>query len=242
MIASAVYIFNDYQDIKVDRQHPKKQYRPLAAATIPLYSAFILMLFLMAMGLISMALINQQGMLITLIYLLLNIVYSLSLKHIAILDVTSIALGFVLRLFVGSAVTGIVLSMWMVIITFLLTLFIALAKRRDDILILLKTGKKSRKVLDGYNLAFIDSVMNIMASIVILSYILYTILIGESQRLHHDYLYSTSLFVVLGMMRYLQIIFVEENSGSPIRVSLQDRFIQITIICWLLSFVWMLYL
>lgn len=171
----------------------------------------------------------------------LNIAYSFYLKHVAILDVTIIAIGFVLRLFIGSAVTGIQLSMWIVIMTFLLALFMALAKRRDDILIFLETGKKMRKVIDGYNLQFLDTAMAIMASIVIVSYTMYTTSADIIERFNNQYLYLTALFVILGVMRYLQIVFVHLDSGSPTKIAMKDRFIQMTILAWIISFVWILY-
>ena len=240
--ASAIYILNDYFDIEEDRQHPKKKYRPLASGDINKKQAIIIMFFLLLMGISIMSLLSVSATLIVLTYILMNIVYSLWLKHIAILDVTTIAIGFVLRLFIGSAVTGIYLSMWIVIMTFLLALFMALAKRRDDILIYMNTGTKMRKVIDGYNLKFIDGAMMIMASVVIVSYTLYTTSKEVISRVDSgEFLYLTTLFVILGIMRYMQITFVFENSGSPSEIILKDRFIQSTLVCWILSFIWILY-
>lgn len=240
--ASAVYILNDYKDIEEDRQHPRKKYRPLASGAISKKNASLLMLFFVLVGLGLMLQLSMQAFAILLVYILLNIAYSFSFKHIAILDVTVIAIGFVLRLFVGSIVTGTHLSMWIVIMTFLLALFLALAKRRDDVLIYMDTGKKMRQVINGYNLQLIDGAMMIMASVVIVSYLLYTTSTQVLQRLNSEYLYLTALFVILGVMRYLQIAFVENNSGSPTKIVLKDRFIQITILGWVMSFVWILYL
>lgn len=240
--ASAVYILNDYQDIEEDRLHPKKKFRPLASGVIGKRQAIAIMLVLFTVGITLMGLTSLTAMLILLAYIVTNIAYSFSLKHIAILDVCIIATGFVLRLFVGATVTDIHLSMWIVIMTFLLALFMALAKRRDDMLIFINTGKKMRKVINGYNLPFIDAAMSIMAGVVIVSYILYTTSTPIVQRLNSEYLYLTALFVVLGVMRYLQITFVEQDSGSPTKIVLNDRFLQLTIVAWLMSFVWILYL
>lgn len=240
--ASAIYIFNDYQDIDADREHPRKRNRPLASGAISKKAAMILMLILAVCGPGLMFTISIDALGILAMYMVLNLAYSFKLKHIAILDVTIIAIGFVLRLFVGSVATSITLSMWIVIMTFLLALFLALAKRRDDVLIYINTGKKMRQVIDGYNLQLIDSAMTIMAAVVIVSYILYTTSVDAVQRLGSEHLYLTALFVILGIMRYLQIALVEENSGSPTRIALVDRFIQITIVCWLASFGWIIYL
>jgi len=241
LTASAIYTLNDYHDIEEDRQHPKKKNRPLASGAISKTQAIGIMAILSLLGFALMLSLSLQAGAILATYVLMNIAYSFYLKHIAILDVTIIAIGFVLRLFIGSAVTGIALSMWIVIMTFLLALFLALAKRRDDVLIYLETGKKMRKVIDGYNLPFLDGAMMIMASVVIVSYTLYTTSTEVVTRMDSQYLYLTALFVILGIMRYLQIAFVLKDSGSPTKIVLRDRFTQLTLLGWILSFGWILY-
>jgi decaprenyl-phosphate phosphoribosyltransferase len=241
LTASAIYILNDYHDIEEDRQHPKKKNRPLASGAISRAQATVIMVVLFVASFSLIVPLSLPATVIVGIYVVMNIAYSLYLKHVAIIDVTVIAIGFVLRLFVGAAVTGIELSMWIVIMTFLLALFMALAKRRDDVLIYLNTGKKMRKVIDGYNLQFLDVAMAIMASVVIVAYTIYTTSTEVVERVHSQYLYLTALFVILGIMRYLQITFVQKESGSPTRIVLKDRFVQLTLIGWILSFVWILY-
>jgi 4-hydroxybenzoate polyprenyltransferase len=241
LTASAIYILNDYHDIEEDRQHPKKKNRPLASGAISRAQATVIMVVLFVASFSLIVPLSLPATVIVGIYVVMNIAYSLYLKHVAIIDVTVIAIGFVLRLFVGAAVTGIELSMWIVIMTFLLALFMALAKRRDDVLIYLNTGKKMRKVIDGYNLQFLDVAMAIMASVVIVAYTIYTTSAEVVERVHSQYLYLTALFVILGIMRYLQITFVQKESGSPTRIVLKDRFVQLTLIGWILSFVWILY-
>ncbi len=239
--ASAIYTLNDYYDIEDDRVHPKKKTRPLASGAISKPQAITIMGILFSIGFGLMYLLSLKATLILATYVVMNIAYSIWLKHIAILDITTIAIGFVLRLFIGSAVTGIALSMWIVIMTFLLALFMALAKRRDDVLIYLETGKKMRRVIDGYNLQFLDGAMMIMASVVIVSYTLYTTSAEVVARVGSQYLYLTALFVILGIMRYLQIAFVLLDSGSPTKIVLGDRFIQFTLLGWIVSFGWILY-
>ncbi len=241
LTASAIYALNDYHDIEEDRQHPTKKNRPLAAGTITRPQAKIIIAILFFVGFSLMALLSLKAVIIVIAYIIINIAYSLQLKHIAILDITIIAIGFVLRLFVGSAATDIPLSMWIVIITFLLALFMALAKRRDDVLIFLETGKKMRRVIDGYNLQFLDTAMAIMASVVIVSYVMYATSTEAITRVHSEYLYLTSFFVILGIMRYLQITFVFKDSGSPTKIVMEDRFMQCILICWMISFAWILY-
>ena len=152
-----------------------------------------------------------------------------------------VAVSLVFRLFIGAAVTSIELSHWIVTITFLLALFLALAKRRDDVLIYSKTGIKMREVVDGYNLQFLDMAMSIMSAVVIVAYIIFTSS-EQSTAIQSEYLYLTSFFVITGVLRYLQITLVEENSGSPTQIILKDLFMQICIVSWLLSFALILYI
>jgi len=241
LTASAIYTFNDYRDINEDRQHPKKKNRPIASGAISKPQAIMLMAVLFITGFALMASLSLEAVGILSTYTILNVAYSMKLKHVAILDVAIIATGFVLRLFIGSVVTDIPLSMWIVVITFLLALFMALAKRRDDVLIFEDTGQKTRKVIDGYNLQFLDTAMAIMASVVIVAYTIYTTSAEVIARVHSDYLYLTSLFVILGIMRYLQIALVFKDSGSPTKIVLKDRFMQATLVGWALTFAVILY-
>lgn len=239
LIASAVYIFNDYHDVEEDKLHPTKKNRPLASGSISKKKALLLMLTLLLAGLIGASLSGRQMLYIVFVYLSLNGAYTLKLKHVAIIDVFIIAIGFVLRLFIGSAVTSIQLSMWIILMTFLLALFLALAKRRDDVLVFLSDGAKVRKVIDGYNLDVVNSAITILASVTIVSYIMYTVSPEIIKRAHTDKLYLSVIFVLLGIMRYLQVAFVDKKSGSPTDVLLRDRFIQLTILGWVLT-LWIL--
>ncbi len=241
LTASAIYSLNDYHDIEEDREHPKKRNRPLASGAITKKEAVVMMVMLSVTGFVLMTSLSFNAAAILGAYVVMNVAYSFFLKHVAIVDVTIIAVGFVLRLFIGSAVTGIPLSMWIVIMTFLLALFMALAKRRDDVLIYLNTGKKMRKVIDGYNLQFLDTAMAIMASVVIVAYTIYTTSAEVVARVHSEYLYLTALFVILGILRYMQIAFVQQDSGSPTKIVLKDRFMQLTIVGWGVAFAWILY-
>jgi 4-hydroxybenzoate polyprenyltransferase len=171
---------------------------------------------------------------ILIIYVLLNIFYSLKLKRIALLDVTIIDIGFVLRLFVGSFAYNVSLEIWIVIMTFLLALFLALAKRRDDVLIFNKSGTKMRKSMGGYNLQLIDGSMLVMSAIVIVAYIQYTTSLEIINKFNSEYLYLTALFVTFGVLRYLQITLVEKKSGSPTEVILKDKTMQVNLLLWLL--------
>lgn len=235
MIASSIYVFNDLMDMEEDKKHPKKCFRPLASGKVTLGVAKILIAFL-SLGSLGIAYVfNQLLFAILLLYFFLNIAYSLKLKHITIVDIFIIATGFVLRLFAGASVIDNQLSMWIIIMTFLLALFLAVAKRRDDVVLSLQ-GKETRKNIDGYNLEFVNAVMVFMSGVIVVAYILYTVSDEVVARLNSQYLYLTAFFVILGIMRYMQLTFVEQNSESPTKVVLKDRFLQITIILWLISF------
>ncbi len=235
LMASAVYIFNDLNDIEEDRRHPQKKLRPLASGRVSVKTAWIVLVVLSAASLGLAALLSQSLVYVLGIYFGINILYSLKLKHIALVDISVISIGFVLRLYAGSATTGIPLSVWIVTLTYLLALFIALAKRRDDVL-LASQGKRTRKSIDGYNLEFINIAMTLMAGVVIVSYILYTISTDVMARLHTHYLFITSAFVILCVMRYMQLTFVEEKSGTPTHLVLGDPFLRSTLLLWLISF------
>ena len=242
MLASAVYVFNDFRDRESDRLHPTKYLRPLAAQTVSIPAALSLMAGLAAAGLALFAWLDLQALWFALAYLLLNVLYSIRLKHIALLDLFIVAMGFVIRVGIGATVVtpDVPLSMWIVVMTFLGALFLGLAKRRDDVL-LAEGGLQVRKSIDGYNLPFINGAMVMMASVLVVGYLSY---VSDSEVINHFHnprLYYTAAFVVLGVLRYMQIAFVEEKSGSPTGILLSDRFLQITIAGWLATFIWLIY-
>ncbi|MFM2374939.1 MAG: hypothetical protein RLZZ165_35 [Bacteroidota bacterium] len=238
LVASAVYILNDYVDIAADRNHPTKKDRPMASGAVPVLHGLVIMACSATAGAVGIYLVSPAAFWLTVLYLLNNLLYSFWLKHIPILDITLLSMGFVLRLYIGSAAGEgeLPLSMWIVLCTFLLALFLALAKRRDDVL-LSAEGKKVRKAINGYNLEFINGAMMVMASVTIVSYISYCISEEVTHRLKTDQLFFTVIFVVLGILRYMQITFVEQKSGSPTKVLLRDVFLQLVILGWLISFV-----
>jgi 4-hydroxybenzoate polyprenyltransferase len=236
IIASSVYILNDLFDIEADRKHPVKKFRPLALGVVSKNTARTLIIVLSSISLIAALFINYNLLFVLSVYFAVNVAYSVKLKHFAIIDIFIIATGFVLRLFAGKVMIDAPLSMWLIIMTFLLALFLAIAKRRDDVLIE-KNGGKSRKSISGYNLEFVNITMALMAAVIIVSYILYTVSIGTLDKFQTEYIYLTSFFVILGILRYMQITFVEEKSGNPTKIFFKDRFLQITILLWLISFI-----
>ncbi|MDP1800553.1 MAG: hypothetical protein Q8L81_04325, partial [Bacteroidota bacterium] len=185
--------------------------------------------------------INIQLLLIIIGYVSLNILYSLKLKQIAILDVTIIAIGFVLRVFAGGESSGILVSHWLIIMTFLISLFLALAKRRDDLIIEDETGAVMRKSIKGYNKEFIQSAISILCGALIVSYILYVTSIEVVSRFNNKNIYYSTLFVILGILRYLQLSMVKNKSGSPTKIMYKDLFTQLVIAGWILFFIVYIY-
>jgi 4-hydroxybenzoate polyprenyltransferase len=242
LVASAVYIFNDVLDIEADRDHPTKRYRPLAARHLSVPWALVQMGLLLALGL---GLAWTQGMAIlglVLGYIGLNVAYSLILKHLAIIDVFVIAIGFFIRLELGSVASATSLSTWIIIMSYLLALFLGFAKRRDD-LILADGGVSSgiRASIAGYNLKFLDAALVVLASVIMVAYLMYTISDHVIAFVGSTHLFYTSIFVLFGLLRYLQITIVENRSGNPTRILLRDRALQMTVGAWFGSLAWILY-
>ena len=160
---------------------------------------------------------------------------------IAIVDIFIIAAGYILRIFAGGMATGVFLSHWMVLMTFLLALFLAFAKRRDDVLMFEATKTKTRNSIARYNISFMNQVISMIASITMVCYIMYTVSPEIISRFDSSSLYVTSIFVLAGIIRYLQITMVDVKSGSPTKVLLEDRFIQASLVGWFITFVIIIY-
>lgn len=248
LTASGVYCLNDVCDAEADRRHPSKRMRPVASGAVSKRMAYGVMavLWVAAFALTGLCFCGSSVALelssTLLLYLLMNVAYCLRLKRVAILDVFVIAVGFVLRIAVGGIATGIWLSHWIVITTFLLALFLALAKRRDDMTLYEDSGIRARQNIERYNRDFLASAIAILGSVTIMCYILYTLSNEVLERTGSKSLYATSAFVLAGILRYLQLIFVDGKSGSPTQILLHDNFIQTCIAGWIAMFVIILYI
>ena len=240
--SSFIYVLNDLRDVEQDRLHPIKKYRPLASGAIKKQMAFFLLVVLFAVACICSFFVNQWCLIFVAIYFILNIFYSFGLKNIAIVDVSIISLGFLFRVLCGGVLTNIEVSKWLVLMTFLLALFLALAKRRDDVLIFNESGEKMRGSVSGYNLQFLDISLALLSAVIIVSYIMYTNSPEVIQHFGTDKIYLTCFFVIVGLLRYLQISLVEKKSSSPTKVLLKDLFLQFVIAAWVISFAVLLYL
>jgi decaprenyl-phosphate phosphoribosyltransferase len=243
-VASSIYILNDYRDIEQDRKHPLKSKRPLAAGTAKPGIALAVAAVLLVTGFFLAYIADPTLRFISIlaVYFFINIFYSLGLKDISILDILIIAAGFVLRLKAGGYIAHLDVSPWLTLMTLLLSLFMAIAKRRDDILLQMQTGASLRKSVKGYNLEYLNTMLGLFSAIIIVTYIMYTLSPRTYERLRNYHLYYTSIFVIAGLMRYLQITLVKNEAGSPTDILFKDRFIQISIALWIASFYVILYL
>lgn len=240
-IASSIYILNDYRDIEDDRKHPLKKRRPLASGAVSKNAAIIISLILIIAGFSIAWLIRDKFVFVLGIYFLINIGYSFGLKTVPILDIILLSIGFILRIKAGSVIGKIPLSEWIVIMVFLLALFMAIGKRRDDVLLKMSSGIDMRKSVKGYNLEFLNVLLALVCAVIIVAYFMYTMSEETTRRLGTYRLYYTCLFVIAGIMRYLQIIYISSDSGSPTKILYKDRFIQITLLLWIASYISILY-
>ena len=240
--ASAIYSINDIVDVEADKKHPKKCKRPIAAGLVSKRQARLLAIILAIAALALPFLLNNWMLSVVIaLYLAMNLCYCIRLKHYAIIDVCIVALGFVMRIVAGGVATDIVLSRWIVMMTFLLTLFLSFAKRRDDVLIMNETGMAPRKNTSRYNLTFINQAITITGGVMLVCYIMYTVSPEVIERFNSPNLYMTSFFVILGLLRYIQLTVVDERSGEPTRLVLSDRLIQLIIAGWIISFAIIIY-
>ena len=242
--ASSIYCLNDIVDVDDDRRHPVKCHRPLASGAISITQGYILMFLMFILSMLSTFLLRQNQLetaSVILFYWILNIAYCLKLKQYAIIDVCVVSFGFVLRILAGGYATSIHLSKWIVLMTFLLMLFLSFAKRRDDVVRMNETGHAPRQNTIRYNLTFINQAITITASVTLVCYIMYTVSPETIQNFHTDYLYLTSVFVLVVLLRYIQIAVVDKRSGDPTKVMLHDRFMQFVVLAFGLAFLFIIY-
>lgn len=240
-IASSIYIINDYADKEDDKKHPQKQNRPIASGAVSIGTALTIFAILAAAGFFIAYFISTKFFFLLGLYFSLNIGYSFGLKNIAILDIFIIAIGFALRVRSGGSIAKVDVTIWLNIMIFLLALFMAAGKRRDDVLLKISSGNDMRKAAKGYTLDFLNALLALISSVMIVSYFMYTVSQSVIERHGTSRLYLTSLFVMAGIMRYLQIIYVNADSGSPTKILYKDRFIQISLLLWMISFYVILY-
>ena len=244
-MASAIYCYNDIIDVDDDRRHSEKCKRPIASGAVSIMQGYVIMVMMIALSVGVITLMGDRAVpvgCVVLGYLILDLAYCRILKHFAIVDVCVLSAGFVLRVLVGGVATGIIPSHWLVLMTFLLTLFLSFAKRRDDVVRMLKTGEAPRHNTQRYNLTFVNQAITITASVTLVCYIMYTISPDVTQRTGSEYVYLTTILVLLGLLRYMQLTLVDEKSGDPTKMLYRDHFLQIVILAWLASYLFIIYL
>lgn len=240
LTASAVYVLNDLVDAPQDRNHPDKCRRPIASGAISRTQGIWIGAILLISGLALAYWLRPEMFVFTLIYIAVNVAYSLSLKHFAIIDVSLIGLGFLLRVLAGGAVTGVAVSHWLIVLTFLLALILGFAKRRGEYLVAM--GESNfRKALEGYNLPFLDMSIVVCSTVAVVAYLMYCFSPEVTSRIGSDKIYYTAFFVVVGILRYLQLTLVFGKTESPTRALLRDGFLQLILMAWIGSFAWLLY-
>jgi 4-hydroxybenzoate polyprenyltransferase len=238
--SSTVYIINDIADIEQDRQHPKKKNRPLPSGDLSVPAAMVSAAILGGVTLLISFVLDTVFGTLVLTYLFMNLLYSLRLKHVPIIDVMFIASGFVLRVGAGvSLITVERFSPWLYVCTTLLALFIGFGKRRAELSLLAEKANTHRKVLDGYTIPFLDQLIVIVSASTIMAYSLYTF---SAENLPDNHLMMLTIpFVVYGIFRYLYLVQVENAGGAPDEVVISDFPFIVTILCWGLLAVFILY-
>jgi decaprenyl-phosphate phosphoribosyltransferase len=235
LVASIVYVLNDYTDRERDRRHPRKRERPLASGLLSGRDA-ILVATVCAVAAVAVALLAglPGPFWITIAcYVGINLAYTTWLRSVTLIDVSVIAAGFVLRVLAGTTAIDVAASQWIVLSTGLLALLLALGKRRSDLNL---ETEAERASLQGYTVEFIDAAVTALSAAVIGFYALFTVSAYSRARFHSDYLYITTFWVAIGVVRYMQVVMVEGRHGSPTDIALRDRPIQVIVIGWLVTF------
>ena len=227
LAASSVYLLNDVVDYESDRKHPVKKYRAIASGQISKSFAILLSSLLSISSLILAFELNMKLAIVVFVYLVNNLLYSFKLKHTAIIDILMIAFGFVLRAVGGAYAIEVPISSWFLVIIFLLTLFMAIMKRRQEFVVISKNGGQKRKVLKHYSIKMLDQMANIVLPAVLVSYVFYTLNTFYTE----NFIFTIPL-VVYGIFRYLYLVHKKDLGESPTEVLLKDVPMAATVIIW----------
>ena len=239
--SSAVYLINDLRDREEDRQHPLKRLRPLASGTLGVPAAVAAVVVLTAAAFALALYLGLPFAWILGAYLLLNVLYTLWFKHMVILDVMSISLGFVLRVEAGGEATGVAVSRWLFLCTTFLALFLAFSKRRHEITLLAGAASGQRPVLDHYSPAFLDQMINVVTASSVVSYALYAVAPDTVRKFHTENLVYTIPLVLYGIFRYLYLMYQRSGERNPTEAILRDPPFLINMVLWGLAVLWIVY-
>jgi 4-hydroxybenzoate polyprenyltransferase len=241
LLSSSVYVLNDILDIESDRKHPLKSSRPIASGKIKTSTATVLFIVLALISLGLSAWLSPPFALIAASYFVLNLLYSSYLKHLVIIDVMCVALGFVIRAVAGAVLIGVEISAWLVVCTTLLALFLGFGKRRHELQLLETQATNHRRSLSEYSPYFLDQMISVVTASTVVAYAFYTLSAEVETKLGTKHMDLTIPFVLYGVFRYLYLIHQKEEGGSPTRMLLNDKPILINVILWLVAVILIVY-
>jgi len=239
--SSTMYLFNDIIDIQKDRNHPIKCKRPIASGALSIPLAISMMIFMAAATFFLSYLVNFGFLAMIAFYLVMTGAYTLSLKHVLIVDVLIVALGFVVRAMAGAVALNVSFSNWLVVCTLFLSLFLALSKRRHEVQLLTDDASHHRHVLGEYTVAYLDSMILIVAGATLITYTIYTCSPEVVARIGTDKLYFTLPLVVYGLFRYLYLIHLKLGGGDPSSTLIKDKHLAVTVILWAVTCIAIIY-
>lgn len=241
LLSGAEYLVNDLLDLEQDRAHPLKSKRPLASGRLPVSWAVGAVVVLMGVGLSSSFLLSREFGWIATTYVVLMLGYTLILKHVVILDVIIVAMGFVLRAVAGAAVIGVSISSWLLVCTTFLALFLGLGKRRHELVLLGENATNHRKILGEYSPYLLDQMVSVVTASTVMAYALYTTAAETVEKFGTRNLIFTLPFVLYGIFRYLYLVHKKSLGGSPEQILIKDRPMILNILLYLLTVAFILY-
>jgi 4-hydroxybenzoate polyprenyltransferase len=241
VVSGSIYLFNDVWDVALDRAHPEKRNRPVASGRLPRRVALFSAVFFMFWALALAFFLSRDFFLILTLFAGIGIAYSAFLKNVVILDVFCIAACFLLRVLAGAVVIDVPISSWLVLCTIFLSLFLALAKRRSELVRLESGAAAHRRVLSEYSLVFIDQMTMIVTASTILAYALYTLAPETRVKFYGCHLEFTILFVIYGVFRYLYLVYQKHEGGAPEKVLLSDKSLWVNLLLYLASVLILIY-
>lgn len=232
LTSSSVYLLNDLNDREQDRLHPVKRHRPIASGALPASVAQVMFTALLVTALAGALVMSRPFAVLLGVYWMLNLWYSVSLKHVVIVDVFVIAANYLLRVVAGAVVIDVAMSRWLLICTSLLALFIALCKRRHELVLLHQGASSHRQVLVDYPLPFLDMMIGVITAAALVSYSLYTVDGEVVARVGSTQMVLTVPFVLYGFFRYLYLVFRKEEGGDPTQSVVADRPMLVNLFLW----------
>ena len=241
LVASGAYVMNDIRDCERDRQHPLKSRRPLPSGRVPRSTAVAVAIGLVTVGLIVAFALGVGFGLLTAFYFAMQVAYTFAVKDMVILDVMSIAAGFVVRAVAGGVVIGVPVSPWLIICTYLLALFLGFCKRRHELVLLEDRATEHRTSLREYSPYFLDQMIAVVTASTVVAYAIYTASPEVREKLGTDQLYLTIPFVLFGIFRYLYLVHQRELGGNPTQLLLSDQPLLIDVVLWILTASLLLY-